>query len=441
MPAQLDALDDSHRPRIRRGLRPRLRRGLVRARPGEPDRRAHRLQRGLRAAVRDRRTDRGRRRPPRRRPAGAGVGAVPRQDPHLRWPRSAPGPCRAGRRTRPGSRGRSAWPAGQRRRPGRAARPLHQLRRADRVGAVVVGGARVRGRRWRCTTCTGSGRAGPSSPSPASARRTRWSARRPGSWTSSRRCSASTARPCSSTAGPCAGENVPLPLDAAGLAIVLADTRRAARARGGRVRRPPGVLRPGRAASSASGRCATSASATSGRRRAARPRDVPAGPARGHRGRARARDRRGAARRAARIGPRRPRRPSHRVARVDAGRLRDHHPRPRPRRRHAPSAGALGARMTGGGFGGATIALIDAERVPALAAAIIEAFSWAGLAAPRISRVTPGPGARRVRAGSGLTGENALGDDVLVPEAAEGEREQDHRVGRRHDGSLDHGVP
>jgi hypothetical protein len=34
-----------------------------------------------------------------------------------------------------------------------------------------------------------------------------------------------------------------------------------------------------------------------------------------------------------------------------------------------------------------------------------------------------------------------LGDDVLVPEAAEGERQQDHRVRRRYDGSLDHGVP
>jgi methionine-R-sulfoxide reductase len=37
--------------------------------------------------------------------------------------------------------------------------------------------------------------------------------------------------------------------------------------------------------------------------------------------------------------------------------------------------------------------------------------------------------------------ENALGDDVFVPEVAEGEREQDHRVRHRHDGSLDHRVP
>jgi galactokinase len=61
----------------------------------------------------------------------------------------------------------------------------------------------------------------------------------------------------------------------------------------------------------------------------------------------------------------------------------------------ALAAGALGARMTGGGFGGSAISLIDAERVPALAAASTDAFRSAGLAAPRISRVTPGPGACR----------------------------------------------
>jgi len=61
----------------------------------------------------------------------------------------------------------------------------------------------------------------------------------------------------------------------------------------------------------------------------------------------------------------------------------------------ALSAGALGARMTGGGFGGSTITLIDARRVPALRAAVEDAFAAARLAAPRISIVTPGPGARR----------------------------------------------
>ena len=61
----------------------------------------------------------------------------------------------------------------------------------------------------------------------------------------------------------------------------------------------------------------------------------------------------------------------------------------------ALSAGALGARMTGGGFGGSTITLIDAGRVPALTAVIEEAFAGARLSPPRISIVTPGPGARK----------------------------------------------
>ena len=47
----------------------------------------------------------------------------------------------------------------------------------------------------------------------------------------------------------------------------------------------------------------------------------------------------------------------------------------------ALSAGALGARMTGGGFGGSTITLIEARRVPALTAAIEDAFAAAGLRA------------------------------------------------------------
>jgi galactokinase len=61
----------------------------------------------------------------------------------------------------------------------------------------------------------------------------------------------------------------------------------------------------------------------------------------------------------------------------------------------ALATGALGARMTGGGFGGSAIALIDADRVPALTSAVTDAFGRAGFAAPRISRVTPGPGAHR----------------------------------------------
>lgn len=61
----------------------------------------------------------------------------------------------------------------------------------------------------------------------------------------------------------------------------------------------------------------------------------------------------------------------------------------------ALSAGALGARMTGGGFGGSTITLIDARRVPALGGAIKDAFAAARLAPPHVTTVTPGPGAHK----------------------------------------------
>ena len=60
----------------------------------------------------------------------------------------------------------------------------------------------------------------------------------------------------------------------------------------------------------------------------------------------------------------------------------------------ALSAGALGARMTGGGFGGSTITLIAADRVPGLTAATERAFAAAGFGPPRIGTVIPGEGAR-----------------------------------------------
>ncbi|WP_278236671.1 galactokinase [Isoptericola sp. AK164] len=48
----------------------------------------------------------------------------------------------------------------------------------------------------------------------------------------------------------------------------------------------------------------------------------------------------------------------------------------------ALAAGALGARMTGGGFGGSAIALVRADQVDTVAAAVHEAFVAAGLTAP-----------------------------------------------------------
>ncbi len=58
-------------------------------------------------------------------------------------------------------------------------------------------------------------------------------------------------------------------------------------------------------------------------------------------------------------------------------------------------AGALGARMTGGGFGGAAIALIPRHRTAALTQATLDAFTAAGFAAPQVHTVTPSPGAHR----------------------------------------------
>ncbi|MEW2376430.1 galactokinase [Micromonospora sp. NPDC047812] len=62
----------------------------------------------------------------------------------------------------------------------------------------------------------------------------------------------------------------------------------------------------------------------------------------------------------------------------------------------ALAAGALGARMTGGGFGGCVLALVDAERAEAVAAAVTAAYAERGFAAPGHVTVLPGPGATRL---------------------------------------------
>jgi galactokinase len=61
----------------------------------------------------------------------------------------------------------------------------------------------------------------------------------------------------------------------------------------------------------------------------------------------------------------------------------------------ALAAGAIGARMTGGGFGGAAIALIEADAVDTVSAAVNAAFAAAGFAEPTLFTVTPSAGARR----------------------------------------------
>ncbi|MDX2914854.1 galactokinase [Streptomyces griseiscabiei] len=62
----------------------------------------------------------------------------------------------------------------------------------------------------------------------------------------------------------------------------------------------------------------------------------------------------------------------------------------------ALAAGALGARMTGGGFGGSAIVLADAGDTDAITKAVEEAFAAAGFTAPRVFVAVPSAGARRV---------------------------------------------
>ncbi|TDC69501.1 galactokinase [Streptomyces hainanensis] len=62
----------------------------------------------------------------------------------------------------------------------------------------------------------------------------------------------------------------------------------------------------------------------------------------------------------------------------------------------AVAEGALGARMTGGGFGGSAIVLVEEEAVDAVAKAVKDAFATSGYRAPRTFEATPSEGARRV---------------------------------------------
>lgn len=61
----------------------------------------------------------------------------------------------------------------------------------------------------------------------------------------------------------------------------------------------------------------------------------------------------------------------------------------------ALAQGAVGARMTGGGFGGAAIALVEREAVAQIADAVTRAFADAGFAAPHVFTVHPADGPRR----------------------------------------------
>ncbi|MSZ19880.1 MAG: galactokinase [Actinobacteria bacterium] len=58
-------------------------------------------------------------------------------------------------------------------------------------------------------------------------------------------------------------------------------------------------------------------------------------------------------------------------------------------------SGAIGSRMTGGGFGGAAIALIDSSKIPELTDAVAKEFDTRGFIAPTVFSVSADAGARR----------------------------------------------
>jgi galactokinase len=62
----------------------------------------------------------------------------------------------------------------------------------------------------------------------------------------------------------------------------------------------------------------------------------------------------------------------------------------------ALAAGALGARMIGGGFGGSVLALIPAQAAGAVRSAVTGAFGDRSWAAPEFLAADPSDGARRL---------------------------------------------
>lgn len=62
----------------------------------------------------------------------------------------------------------------------------------------------------------------------------------------------------------------------------------------------------------------------------------------------------------------------------------------------ANASGALGARMTGGGFGGSAIVLAESDAAEKITEAVVSAFAAAGYREPRVFTAVPSAGARRL---------------------------------------------
>ncbi|MFI9049177.1 galactokinase [Streptomyces sp. NPDC053427] len=62
----------------------------------------------------------------------------------------------------------------------------------------------------------------------------------------------------------------------------------------------------------------------------------------------------------------------------------------------AVAAGAVGARMTGGGFGGSAVVLVEEGDEKAVTTAVTDAFEAAGFVPPRVFTAVPSAGARRL---------------------------------------------
>jgi galactokinase len=192
-----------------------------------------------------------------------------------------------------------------------------------------------------------------------------------------------------------ATEQVPLEAAAAGLSRARRRQPVAAPAHRLGVRAAPPVLRTGRRGPGRAG----AAGRDRGRPGPARRRAAPPGQARGdENGRVLTRWpalRRTGSRTSARCC---------RLARLDAGRLRDHRARVDLIAATAEEAGALGARMTGGGFGGCVLALVPTDRVDAVKEAVSDAYGRAGYGEPGFFPAVPSSGARKVDDGGSEVG-------------------------------------